>query len=225
MSPFPIWTSNSKSIWNFEKWSTWKLWSTKSWRTFMLWKIKSNFGNSDLSPIQKIEFSWIGIWNSNCFVKLILFHSELALVTKRSFEAYKILNNFCFGTKLTSVQILEVIQKKQKQVDRACYSRDPMRITGSLSSTAAARAAPRARVQARSLPAIVARRRGRPRLAPFSPLSTSVGAAARFLCPEPKNPDELLSLIHRNQSFPSQIDQSIASATFLRTQCTPELTP
>ena len=25
VSPFPIWTSNSKSIWNSEKWPTWKL--------------------------------------------------------------------------------------------------------------------------------------------------------------------------------------------------------
>ena len=155
--------------------------------------------------------------------KFTLLHSKSALVTETCFVAYKIWNNFCFDTNLTPVQISAEFHKIQKRGDKGCYS-DPIGITGSLSNAAAVRAAPRAPVRARScLLACVARQRGRPWLISFSPLSTSVGAAARFLRPEPENPDELPSSIHHNHSFPSQIEQPSVFVTFVRTQCTPKL--
>jgi len=71
--------------------------------------------------------------------------------------------------------------KGQKGEDRGCYS-DPMRITSPLSSTAGARAAPRARVQARSLLACLRRlATWKPGISSVRDLSLSTGRHAPFV--------------------------------------------
>ena len=156
--------------------------------------------------------------------KLTNFHSDLALSTKILFVAYKILSNFCFGEISSSVQNLaEFCKGTERGRIRASYS-DPMRITGPVQRSRRATSAARMRATMQLLAASAARRRGRPRLASFSPLSTSVGGAARFPVPSRKIPTSLSLEIHRTRSPSNQIDQSIASVTSLRTQRTPELT-
>ena len=124
--------------------------------------------------------------------KLATFHLESALATKRGIVTYKILYNFCFGEILCSVQILSKFYKSQKGGIRVCYS-DPIWITGSLSSAAAARAAPRACVRARSclLPGSPGNVDAPGLLSP--PFERSVDDAVRFLRPESFSPDEPFS--------------------------------